>query len=128
MLRIPFESFQFAFECFKSLSSCSNLDLNASIPFQMVRIWIEMLQIPFECFEFGFECFESCSSGSNLHSNASNLLSCLNLDSIASNPFQMFRNFIRLLRIAFKWVEFGFECFESFSNGSNLDLNALNPF
>ena len=48
MLRIPFEWFEFGFECFESLSSGSNLDSNA------------------------FECFESLSSGSNLDSIASN--------------------------------------------------------
>ena len=30
-----------------------------------------------------------------------------------------------MLRIPFKWFEFGFECFESLSGGSNLDLNAF---
>ena len=84
MLPIPFEWFEFAFECFESLSNGLNLHLNASLngynlhsndlnPFRMVRICIPMLQIPFECFEFAFECFESLSNGFNLHSNASNL-------------------------------------------------------
>ena len=68
MLRIPFEWFEFTFECFESLlngsnfrpfecyESCSNLDWNASNPFQMVRllsVWLE----------FSFECFESLSNG-----------------------------------------------------------------
>ena len=30
----------------------------------------------------------------------------------------------RMLRITFEWLEFGFECFESLSNGSNLHSNA----
>ena len=33
-----------------------------------------------------------------------------------------------MLRIPFKWFEFAFECFESFSNGSNFHSNASNPF
>ena len=83
MLKIPFESFEFASECFASLSSGSNLDSNASIPFRKVRICIRMLRIlfelfefAFEClkiplkwFEFGFECFESLSNCLNFHSN-----------------------------------------------------------
>ena len=28
----------------------------------------------------------------------------------------------------FEWLEFAFKCFESLSNGSNLHLNASNPF
>ena len=77
-----------------------------------------MLRIPFMCFEFGFECFESLS---NLHSNG------LNLDSDASNPFQMVRTWIRMVRIPFGWFEFGLEC-PLILNGYNLHLNALNPF
>ena len=33
-----------------------------------------------------------------------------------------------MLRIPFEWFKFEFECFESFLNGSNLHLNALNLF
>ena len=33
-----------------------------------------------------------------------------------------------MARISFKWFEFGFECFESLSNVSNLLSNAANPF
>ena len=73
MLRIPFEWFEFAFKCFESRSSGSNLHSNGSNAFQVVLIWIRMLRIPFEWFEFAFKCFESRSSGSNLDSNASNL-------------------------------------------------------
>ena len=62
-----------------------------------------------------FECFESLSNRSNLHSNA-------------SNPFQMVRISIRMLRIPFEWLEFPFECFKSLSNGWNLHSNASNPF
>ena len=72
MLRILFEWFEFAFDCFESLSNGSNLDCNASNPFRMVRICIQLLQIPLEWFEFEFECFESLSNRSNLDSNASN--------------------------------------------------------
>ena len=74
MLRIPFEWLEFAFECFGSLSSGSNLHSNASNPFRMVRICIRMLRIPLECFKFAFECFESLSNGSNLHSNANDTI------------------------------------------------------
>ena len=35
---------------------------------------------------------------------------------------------IPMLLIWFEWLEFGFECFESLSNGSNLHSNASNPF
>ena len=74
MLRIPFEFalkcfkiwfelFEFAFECFESLSNGSNLHSKASNPFQTVRIWMQMLRIPFKWFEFGFECFECLSNG-----------------------------------------------------------------
>ena len=98
MLRIPFEWIEFGFECFKSLSSGSNLDSNASNPIRVVRI--------------AFECgIESLSSGSSLHSNA-------------SNQFVLVQIWIR---IPFEWFEFGFECFECFetlSSGSNLDSNA----
>ena len=137
MLRNPFECFEFwfefAFECFEyicirmhsneSLSNGSNLHLNASKPFRMVRIciwmlripfeWLEfafecfhfrmllicirMLWIPFECFEFVFECFESLSNGSNLHLNA-------------SNTFRIVSNCIGMLRIPFEWFEYAFQC------------------
>ena len=127
MLRIPFEWFEFAFECFESLSKGSNLHSNASNPFRivricirmllitgMVRIWIRTLRIPFEWFEFAFEHFESLSIGLNLHWNA-------------SNPFRMFRICIRMLRIPFVRLEFAFERFESLLNVSNLHSNASNP-
>ena len=63
MIRNPIEWLQFGFEWFKSLSNSSNLHLNASNPFQMVGIWIQMLRILFKWSEFGFECFESLSNG-----------------------------------------------------------------
>ena len=77
-MRIPFEWFEFAFECFESILNgynfsfecleCrlkgSNLHLNAS---NLVR----MLQISFGWLEFTFELFESLSSGLNFDSNAS---------------------------------------------------------
>ena len=83
-IRMAFEWFEFAIECFESLLIGSNWDASASNPsfgfgfanfsnpFQMVRICIQMLVIPFELFEYAFYCFESLSNGSNLHSNASN--------------------------------------------------------
>ena len=40
----------------------------------------------------------------------------------------MVRIWIRMLRIPFEWFKFAFKSFESLSNGSNLDSNALNPF
>ena len=40
----------------------------------------------------------------------------------------MIRSWIQKLRIPFEWFEFGFESFESFSNGSDLHSNASNPF
>ena len=64
MFRFSLESFEFAFEllepfeyafkCFQSRSKCSNLHLNTSNPFRMVRICIRMLRIGLE---FAFECF-----------------------------------------------------------------------
>ena len=77
MLRISFEWFGFAFECFESLSNGSNLHSNASNPFRMVRICIRMLRISLEGFQFAFECFEF---GVN-----------------ASNPFRMVRICIRMV-------------------------------
>ena len=40
----------------------------------------------------------------------------------------MVRMCIRELRIPFEWLQFDFESFESFSDGSNLHSNASNPF
>ena len=119
MLRIWFEWLELASECFEYLSNGSNLQPNASNPFQ-ICIWMpriplellkfafewfqfafEMLRIPFEWLEFAFECFKSLSNDLNLHSNA-------------SNPFE--------------WFKFGFECFESLLNCLNLHLNSSNPF
>ena len=51
-----------------------------------------------------------------------------NLHSSASNPFRVVRICIGTLRIPVEWLEFAFECFESFSNGWNLHSNALDPF
>ena len=39
----------------------------------------------------------------------------------------MVRGCIRMLRIPFEWLEFGFDCFESLSNGQNLHTNSQNP-
>ena len=83
MLQIPFEWFEFAFECFEYLSNSYQLHWNASNPFRMVRIinaknpfrmvriWIRMIPIPFsnasnffriwipfEWLEFPFKCFQ----------------------------------------------------------------------
>ena len=126
MLRIPFEWFEFALECFESLSNGSNLHSNSSNVVRMVRICSQMLRIPFKWFEFAFECFESRLKGSNLHSND-------------LNHFRMVRIYIRMLRIWFEWLEFAFEClklfrmvricircFESLSNGLNLHSNVSN--
>ena len=82
MVRIPFDWFEIAFECFESRTVGSNLHSNASNPFRTVRNCIQMLRISFEWLEFAFECFESRLNGSNLQSE-----SLLNLHSNASNPF-----------------------------------------
>ena len=98
MLRIPFEWLEFPFKCLESLSNGSNLNLNASNAFRIVRIGIRMLRISFEWLEFAFECFESL------------------------------RMCIGMVEIPFEWFEFGFESFESISNCSNEHSNASNPF
>ena len=67
MPQIPFDWFEFAFECIESRSNGSKLLSNGSNPVRMVRICI-----PFERLEFAFECFKSHSSGLNLHLNPSN--------------------------------------------------------
>ena len=59
ILRIPFEWLEFAFEYLESLSKGLKLDLKASNPFRMIRIWSGMLRIPFEWFKFALEWFES---------------------------------------------------------------------
>ena len=97
MLRIPFDWFEFAFECLESFSNGLNLHSN---PFRMVQICIRIL------FEFAIECFESLSN--------------------ASNPFRLVRICIRMLRIPFERFKFAFKCFKSLSNGSNLHSNASN--
>ena len=107
MLQIPFEWFEFSFECFESLSNGSTFHWNASNSFGVV--WIS-IQIP----RISFECFVSLSNGSNLHSNA-------------SNPFRLVRICIRMLWIPFVGLEFAFKRFESRSNVSNLHSNASNP-
>ena len=52
MLRIHFEWFKFAFECFKYGLKGVNLYLDALTPYQMAQIYIRMLQMPFEWLEF----------------------------------------------------------------------------
>ena len=138
MLQIPFEWFEFAFECFQSISNGLNLHSNASNLVRKVRICIRMLSIPFEWFEFAleffesifewfefaFECFQSISYGLNLHSNASNLVRrvriCIQMLQI---PFKWFEFALEFFESIFEWFEFGFECFESHSKGSNLHSN-----
>ena len=88
MLWIPFEWFEFGFECFESLS-------NGSTPFRMVRICIWMLWVPFEWFQFTFECFKTVSNG-------------LNLDFDVSNPFQIVWICIQMFRISFEGFTFAF--------------------
>ena len=132
----PFEWFEFGCECFESLSNGSNLHSN---PFQMVRICIRILRISFEGFDFAFECFkfvqwfrfsfecfEPLLNGSNLDANASTPFQMVWI--LHSNPFRMVQIYIQKLRIPFKRFKFGCECFESLSNGSNLDSNASNAF
>ena len=88
MLRICFELFEWALECFESLSNGLNLNSNATNAFRIIRIYFRMLRIPFEWLEFSLECFEFLSNGSNLHSNASKLFG-YNVHSSASNHFRM---------------------------------------
>ena len=76
MLRISFESFEFTFECFESLSNGSNVHANASNHFRILRICNPLLRIPFEWLEFALDWFGS-------------LLNDSKLDSKASNPFRM---------------------------------------
>ena len=106
ILRIPFENFEFAFQCVEFLSNGKKFVSNVVLIVQICS---------FEWFEFAFECFESLSNSSNSDLNA-------------SNPFRMFRIFIRMLWIPFKWFEFPFGYFESLSNVSNFHSNASNPF
>ena len=113
VVQIPYEWFEFAFECFKSLSNGSNLIWmvriwisNASNIIRMVWIWFRMVRIPLEWFEFVFEWLESLS-----------------------NSFEYaFANFVRLVRIRivkipFQWFKFEFKCFQCRSNSSNLVSN-----
>ena len=92
----------------------------------MVRICIQKLWIPFKRLEFAFECFESLSNGLNLDSNPSNPFRMVRI--CIRMPFWIVRICIRILPIPFECFEFAFKCFESLSNGLNLDSNALNPF
>ena len=45
-----------------------------------------------------------------------------------SNRFQIVRIWIRMLWNPFDWFEFALECVKSLSSGSNLHANASNPF
>ena len=114
MVRICIRMRRIAFEWLECFEFCSN-GVN----------FIGMHWISFEWLEFAFECFDSHSNSLNLHSNA-------------SNPFPMVRISIWMLwisfEVAFEWLEslfnvkIAFKCFETRSNGSNLHLNASNPF
>ena len=119
MLQIPFERFEFTFECLILGSNGPNLHSNTSNPFLMVKLFIGMDRIsferlnlhsnasnldpnasnPFKCLELEFECFESLLNGSNL-----------------SNLFQMVRICIWMLRILFEWFKFASELLESVFN------------
>ena len=95
----------------------------------MVQFCIRMLRIPFEKFEIGFESLESLSNDSNLESIASNPFQMVQIfNSNGSNPFEMVRMWLRKLRIPFEWFEFAFENFEYLSNGSILHSNTSKPF
>ena len=114
MLRIPFEWFKFGFEGFESV-----------LPWT-VRICIRMFRIQFEWFEFGFECFRMLFRMVRICIRIS--FEGFEFGSNDSNPFWMFRIWIRMLRIPLKWLEFALECFKSISITLNLHLNASNPF
>ena len=134
MLSIPFEWFEFEFECFKSLSNGFKLHSNASNPFQILRFAFSylirrvricnrrprMLRIPFKWFEFGFECFESFLT----------VRICIRVLQIPFEwlefAFEFFNSCIRILRILFEWFQFPFEWLESLSNGENMHLNTSN--
>ena len=157
MVRVPFQWFELAFECFKSCLNGSNLHSNGSNPSQYmhlnasnfvgrVGICIRMVQIPFDwfkfafkCFEFAFKCFESPSNGSNLHFYASNLVrifefafewlgSFLTSSNLHSNVSNLFRRVRICIWLVQIPFEFAFESFELRSNGSNLHSNASNLF
>ena len=114
MHQILFEWLGFGFDCFKSRSKGSNLHLNATNLFRIVRICIWTL-----------EHFESLLNDTNLHLNA-------------LNPFQMVRICNGMLWILFKRLEFAFEWFNFVSifilrllmpfEWFTLDSNASNPF
>ena len=126
MLQIPFKSFKFGFECFKSLSNGVKLHSNSSNLVRKVWICFQMLRILFEWLQFAFKRFESLFNGQNMHLNFWNLLKGLYLN--ASNLFRKVRIWIRMLKIPFYWFELAFECFESLSNSFNLYSNASNLF
>ena len=137
-------------KCFESLSNDSNLHLNASNAFRMLRVPFELFEFWFGCFEsfsnclklhsmfrmsfegleFAFNCFESRLTGSNLHSNASNLVSMVRIHiwmlwiwfKWLKFAFESFR----MLPIPVEWLQFWFKCFECHLNGYNLHSNASN--
>ena len=100
MVRISFEWFKFAFDCFKARSNALNF-------FGIFRIPFEWFKFAFDCFKFALEWLEFLWNGSNLH-------------SIASNLVQMLPICIRMVRIPVEWFEFALDCFESSLNASNL--------
>ena len=92
MVKIPFESFEFA-------RDWSNLA-------RMLRICIRLLRITFECFEFSFEWLETLSI-------------CLNLYLIVLNLVWKLRICIRMVSFPVELFKSAFVCFDSHSNGSN---------
>ena len=71
MHRIPFDWFEFAFECFESLSKGLNLHSNASNPFRMVQICIRMLRI----MTMQYSCYiQQSDAPRNKSSNPMNIL------------------------------------------------------
>ena len=144
-----------SFDHFESLSNGSNLHLNASNAFWMVRICIRMLRIAFEWLEFVHKFFgwlsmvrfsfrmhrilsNALNLDSKLESNSSNpsrvqiwiriLWLLFKLHSNASNLIWSVWIWIRMLWIPFKGLEFAFEHFEILSNSLNLHSNTSNLF
>ena len=126
MLQISFEwfKFEFAFECFESVSNGWNLQLKiwfessefAFECFKSIKIHIQTLKVWFEWFEFGLECFESLSNGLNLHSNASNLYRMVGIRSFKFSPEFAFECF-KLFEFVFERLKFGSNLHSNISNG-----------
>ena len=138
VFRILFEWFKFSFEWIPF--EWSELDLNASNPFGMIKIWIRMLRIgirllwmpvewydcirmlriPFEWFEFTFKInasnpFWMVRIGFESFESLSNLHSnAFNAFKVVRNCIQMFPICIRMLWMPVEWLNFAFECFDPF--------------